>query len=152
MLWWLTLRSTLRAGRLAVALRMASLSGAFCSCFLCREGNRSRFHNPLATAQSFILLPKTPSSALSLVMPWINSASVSLQLQSSAGPVGLPHPQSLHPNMQGNSSTKRETDLSRRTWRPLSFCDTSTPSRPSGITPIKQNKRVKGNTPAPEAA
>lgn len=126
MLWWVTLRSALRAGRLAVALRMASLSGAFCSCFLCREGNRSRFHNPLGTAQSFIFLPKTPSRALSLVMPWINSSSVILQLQSSAGPVGLPHFQSLHPNMQGNSSTKRDSDGSQRSWRPLSLCDTST--------------------------
>lgn len=125
MLWWVTVRSALRAGRLAVALRMASLSGAFCSCFLCRKGNRSRFHNPLATENNSTEF-HFPPHLLSLVMSWINSSRVTLQLQSSAGPVGLPHLQSLHPNMQGNSSIKRNSDVSQRTWRPLSLCDTST--------------------------
>lgn len=37
MLVWTTARSILQEGRLAVAQAIASLSGAFCSCFFCTE-------------------------------------------------------------------------------------------------------------------
>lgn len=42
MVVWTAVRSVLQAGRLAVARRIASLSGAFCSCFFCRENDLSQ--------------------------------------------------------------------------------------------------------------
>lgn len=109
MLWWATVRSALREGRFAVALRIASLSGAFCSCFLWRTGNTIRFHNPQnrehSTAESgFLLFTKASSSALqiaakrnsSLATRWVNSTAITRQLPGKMGPVGLLHFQSLH--------------------------------------------------------
>lgn len=42
MVVWTAVRSVLQAGRLAVARRIASLSGAFCSCFFCRENDSNQ--------------------------------------------------------------------------------------------------------------
>lgn len=46
MVVWTAVRSVLQAGRLAVARRIASLSGAFCSCFFCRENDSSQKEEP----------------------------------------------------------------------------------------------------------